>query len=246
MMKDYLKGAVAGFAAVSLIGGTVAIAKNSQETIDAAYQNIKLIVDGVMIDPKDANGNSVEPFIYNGTTYLPVRAVGAAFDKTVVWDGDAATVDLHEPEENPAADVELHDRPYTECGDPNNLRSFEESGIGYIQCTPSSNREKTDSGKYWFDNYVTYPLNGKASYISGEFYISSANDSTEGILKICNSSGQTIYTSPIMRKSTAAVSFNVPVTGEDSVKLVFESTTESSGSGGTMRIKNPIINTTDY
>ena len=40
-----------------------------------------------MIDPKDANGQTVEPFIYNGTTYLPVRAVGTAIGKDVSWDG---------------------------------------------------------------------------------------------------------------------------------------------------------------
>lgn len=32
-------------------------------------------VIGVKIEPKDATGETVEPFIYNGTTYLPVRAI---------------------------------------------------------------------------------------------------------------------------------------------------------------------------
>ncbi len=244
MMKDYLKGAVAGFAAVSLIGGTVAIAKNSQETIEAAYQNIKLIVDGVLIDPKDANGNSVEPFIYNGTTYLPVRAVGSAFDKAVTWDGDTATVDLHEPEENEAADIPLQKIPYIECCDPNTLSMGERDGVGYIYCFPSSNAEHTD--KYHANNYVTYKLNGKANYISGEFHITDAHDSVEGVLKMYNSAGEGIYTSPIMRNSTAAISFNVPVVGEDTVKLVFEVTSDAEAYSRAMEIKNPIINTTDY
>lgn len=44
-------------------------------------------MDGELVDPKDANGQTVEPFIYNGTTYLPVRAVGSAIGKEVNWDG---------------------------------------------------------------------------------------------------------------------------------------------------------------
>lgn len=73
---------------------TVAYATNATKTIQAAYMNIKLVVDGVPITPKDSNGSTVEPFIYNGTTYLPVRAVGEALGKQVSWDGETKTVYL--------------------------------------------------------------------------------------------------------------------------------------------------------
>ena len=55
---------------------------------------IKIFVDGQKINPKDAQGNSVQPFIYNGTTYLPVRAVADALGKAVYWDGPNYTVYL--------------------------------------------------------------------------------------------------------------------------------------------------------
>ncbi len=42
--------------------------------------------------PKDANGNVVEPFTMNGTTYLPVRAISNALEKDVEWDGEAFSV----------------------------------------------------------------------------------------------------------------------------------------------------------
>lgn len=58
--------------------------------------NIKIVIDGVNIDPRDVNGNSVPPFALNGTTYLPVRAVGEAFNKNVVWDGEARSISLNE------------------------------------------------------------------------------------------------------------------------------------------------------
>ena len=95
-MKKRLQGFVAG----TLVGATlvsgVAVAKTGSEAIDAFYNNIKIYVDGIKIDPKDANGNAVEPFIYNGTTYLPVRAVGEAINKPVHWDGATQSVYLGE------------------------------------------------------------------------------------------------------------------------------------------------------
>lgn len=75
---------------------TVAYATNATKTIQAAYMNIKLVIDGVPVTPKDSNGTTVEPFIYNGTTYLPVRAVGEALGKQVGWDGKTKTVYIGE------------------------------------------------------------------------------------------------------------------------------------------------------
>lgn len=75
---------------------TVAYATNATRTIQAVYNNIKLVVDGVPTTPKDSNGTTVEPFIYNGTTYLPVRAVGEALGKQVSWDGKTKTVYIGE------------------------------------------------------------------------------------------------------------------------------------------------------
>ena len=75
---------------------TVAYATNATKTIQAAYMDIKLVIDGVPVTPKDSNGTVVEPFIYNGTTYLPVRAVGEALGKQVTWDGKTKTVYLGE------------------------------------------------------------------------------------------------------------------------------------------------------
>ncbi|MCI8539680.1 MAG: copper amine oxidase N-terminal domain-containing protein [Oscillospiraceae bacterium] len=59
-----------------------------------SYRDIKICIDGQFITPKDVNGNVVEPFIYNGTTYLPVRAVGEALGKSVEFDSSTYTVYL--------------------------------------------------------------------------------------------------------------------------------------------------------
>jgi hypothetical protein len=69
-------------------------AVSAEQAIKVVYNNIKLVIDGKQIDPKDANGKAVEPFIYNGTTYLPVRALATALGSNVAWDSSTATVNV--------------------------------------------------------------------------------------------------------------------------------------------------------
>ncbi len=55
---------------------------------------INIFINGGKFTAKDANGNVVNPILKDGTTYLPVRAIGEAFDKEVSWDGATRTVTL--------------------------------------------------------------------------------------------------------------------------------------------------------
>jgi len=67
-------------------------AESAKRNIDVVYTNVQLVINGRIIVPKDVTGAVVEPFIYEGTTYLPVRAVSEALGKTVEWDSDTRTV----------------------------------------------------------------------------------------------------------------------------------------------------------
>ena len=84
--------------AIALVFSAIAFASAAGTTIykeiEVTYSDITLYIDGHLVVPRDANGNRVEPFIYNGTTYLPVRAVGNALNKNVEWVGETSTVYL--------------------------------------------------------------------------------------------------------------------------------------------------------
>ena len=54
-------------------------------------ENIQIIVDGTEIFPTDVNGKTVAPFLSEGTTYLPLRAVSAALGMEVNWDSESHT-----------------------------------------------------------------------------------------------------------------------------------------------------------
>jgi hypothetical protein len=89
-LKYFLSGVITATIFAFLI--TNALATNGNKTLTAGYSDIKIYIDGTLISPKDATGKAVEPFIIDGTTYLPVRAVGEAFGKEVSWDGATSSV----------------------------------------------------------------------------------------------------------------------------------------------------------
>ena len=60
---------------------------------------INISIDGKEFVPTDVNGNIVEVFSYNGTTYVPLRAVSQAFGKKVGWEGQTKTAIIETPEE---------------------------------------------------------------------------------------------------------------------------------------------------
>lgn len=51
-------------------------------------------IDGKVRTFKNADGDVVYPMLYEGTTYLPVRAIGEIMGKTVYWYEDDKTVEL--------------------------------------------------------------------------------------------------------------------------------------------------------
>ena len=90
--KTFKRTAAALVLAGLVCGAAVAAGTVTTKMIEANYMGIKIVVDGVAVTPKDANGKVVEPFASEGTTYLPVRAIGEALGKEVTWDGETATV----------------------------------------------------------------------------------------------------------------------------------------------------------
>ena len=66
--------------------------KTGTENATLYYRDINIVIDGKTITPTDVDGNVVEPFIIDGTTYLPVRAVSEAMGCGVDWDGQTNTV----------------------------------------------------------------------------------------------------------------------------------------------------------
>lgn len=88
-----MKKIVLGFLMGAIITASLpSMAKQSAEMIQVLYDNIKIFKNGRPIEPKDVNGKIVEPFTYNGTTYLPLRSVCDIIGKQVAWDEESKSV----------------------------------------------------------------------------------------------------------------------------------------------------------
>lgn len=55
-------------------------------------QGINLYLNDHVFIPRDVNGNEVTPFIYNGTTYLPIRAITSALGAEVGYANNTAMI----------------------------------------------------------------------------------------------------------------------------------------------------------
>lgn len=121
-MKDVCLGAMV--AALVMGAAPAAYAKVANMDIPVMFNNIKIVVDGKELK------TDKEPFIYEGTTYLPVRAVGEAVGKNVTWDAASKTVILGETEQK-----ETEKEPEQ----PEETTSDDDSRLGELASKPSTN-----------------------------------------------------------------------------------------------------------
>lgn len=84
-MKKFILGFILG----ALIFSSIAvIATNGAQLIEVAYRDIQIEIDGQKVT------TDVEPFIYQGRTYVPVRFVAENLNMNASWDETNSTVEL--------------------------------------------------------------------------------------------------------------------------------------------------------
>lgn len=100
-MKNRFLSFVAGMLIAALIfGGSVtAIATNGTFKIEG--HPINVLINGEVFQPKDVNGNDVLVFVYNGTTYAPLRALAEAYGLEVGYDGSKNLATVSQPTAKP-------------------------------------------------------------------------------------------------------------------------------------------------
>ena len=192
------------FMAILIIAAPPTLASTTTRQISAVYNNIKIYVDDVLIQPKDAQGNKIEPFIYNGTTYLPVRAVSEALGKAVSWDGRTSSIFIGKHNSD-IPSVMLSQLDY-----------FSESGYWHEKSSPKDSLGNTyNEGFTGGEAKREYILNGKYRKLSGKyilFYDSRSSDTANGTLKIYGDD-KLLYSYTGMKAGVMPVDFQVDLTG---------------------------------
>lgn len=158
-IRSFLTGVLTTLLVLGLAVPALAVAT---KTIDVST-GVNIYIDDVKLNPTDAAGNPVDVFIYNGTTYLPVRAVSEALGKVVQWDGATQSVYIGKHFSNtPAAylnELDYFNQSVTWVTDE---MTKDNLGVEHTHSIQSPNAVYGD---------ITYKLNGMYSRLTGSFYL---------------------------------------------------------------------------
>lgn len=88
MKKRYLASASAALLVGAAVIPSGASAEVATKNLQAKYNNIKVLYNGYQVS------TPIEPFIVNGTTYIPLRMMAGVFNKDVSWDGNTYTINV--------------------------------------------------------------------------------------------------------------------------------------------------------
>lgn len=97
MFRRKIQHAAALVLAASLFAAScpaAVFAESGVKMTEVRYPAAELFVGGEKMQPRDANGAAAEPFVLDGTLYLPLRAVCESLGFSLHWDGENAKISL--------------------------------------------------------------------------------------------------------------------------------------------------------
>lgn len=207
--KYFITGTITGI----IIASCGVVLASNTTIIEAVYNNIKIVVDGKEFTPKDPQGNIVEPFISNGTTYLPVRAVANATGKEVYWDGNNYTVylgNMNGELKYPTAYLKDLNNIGNKLSNVENDSLIDNYGNTYSSAVSGAQKE----------TFQTL-LNGRYTKFKGTLYIPQYYIVDKAISIIIEADGHQIYASPQMTKTSPPIDLDINVTGYNDFKIIF-------------------------
>lgn len=86
-MKKQIRAFILGFLACAMLSGGAAYAATGSTSIEVVFEKLHYMFDGVEKQPAGAQG-----FIYEGTTYVPLRFMSEQLGKEVQWDSGTKTI----------------------------------------------------------------------------------------------------------------------------------------------------------
>lgn len=209
---SFLLGVLVTILVISLTTPVMAAASKTIEV----FTGVKIYVDDKQLNPTDANGNPVDVFIYNGTTYLPVRAVSDAVGKVVQWDGATQSVYLGKhSSDRPAAYLSKMDY-FTQSG------AFITDGVE----TDNLGNEHINTmclSSYNSTGSITYKLNGQYRRLTGTLFQQYwFRDYETGGTLVISGDGRELWRGHVAA-GIDPVDFDVDITGVLELTLEFPS-----------------------
>lgn len=112
MKRKLVSAVLAAVMAVSLIVPAGAASRTA--VINVAY-GITLEYNNRITHLTDANGKRVEPFVSNGTTYVPIRAISELFGASIDYDKETNTASIRNDYAEMCMTVNIMDQIMADC-----------------------------------------------------------------------------------------------------------------------------------
>lgn len=181
---------------------------------------IRIVIDGREYTCTDARGNIVKPMRYNGTTYIPVRAVSTAFGKAVYWDGENETVYLGKMDgklEYPTARFDDLTNIAEYRGSLRKVSNIKDIRGGFYNSAYYSS-DPWDHDKCCECEYL---LGGQYSRFRAELFVENGANWDGSACVTIVADGREIYVSPEMTKTSDTEIIDISVVGVDDFKIIF-------------------------
>ena len=210
-VRTFLAGFLTALFLTAMIPSALALAGKTV----TIFPGVSIYMDDQKLNPTDANGNPVEVFIYNGTTYLPVRAIGEALGQVVQWDGSTHSVYVGKHNgDRPAAYLCQMDY-FSSNG------SWERGQI----TTDNLGRDHSYSLRCSNGNYayITYKLNGLYTRLTAVYYQQYAyrdSDTSEPTTLVISGDGRELWHGSV-GGGIDPINIDIDVTGVLELKIEY-------------------------
>lgn len=192
----------------SFIDDVEATNKETVTLENVVNSGITIIIDGKKLEPTDANGNPVEPLIYNGTTYVPVRAVAGGFGEPVNWDA-----------ENYAVWLGARPARGSNRTDASLKRLYDKLGNKYVEVIDN---------RYGKSLHWVYTALGGYTKFKGTIYVPQGSETDGEAYVVVAADGVILFDSGILTKDSKPIDFEVDVTGRHYPNITFSASAGNS------------------
>lgn len=232
------------FIAIIVLSTTIVNAQTLKKQLNVVYGVAKkIVIDGVDKTPTTTTN---QPFVYEGTTYVPLRYISESLGKEVTWEAKTGTIFIGEEKEEYSY---FYKKPIAESTEDLKIRE-DIKGISLFSEFSWWNyhlAKDTGGKEYSYNNQsVTYNLNGEVDMILGticmleEFgrnYNSEANGYVNGKLIAYDDNDNIIYESEKIRLMSDEINFKI--NAKNLLKIRFELYLDTYNKGNaTIAIKN--------
>lgn len=224
-MKRKIGSILIGMIIGIIFSSSIVFAANTSTSINVYFKNLKYMFDGIEQIPSTGKG-----FIYEGTTYVPLRFIGEALGKNIIWDGASETIWIGKKEgefqylseteyarlDGVAKDKLSFDN-WTEPVATFNISEVEyHHGIGI----ELDSTWRTDDSK----GSIDYNLNDQYKRLTGFIGIDKATRNSDNIgTVIILGDGKEIYRATNLKGGDKPISLDINLKGVLKLQIKFES-----------------------